>query len=101
MKYKAYKNKLTYIYSETMKKIIIYINLLEQEKNNVKGTWKILNTITRKGKRSSNYPDSFTHNSATVKNKKDIANGFNDFFVKVGPNLIVTQWSRMVLKKRK
>ena len=53
----------------------------------MKGTWKILNTIIRKGKRSSNYPDSFIHNSATVKNKKDIANGFNDFFVNVGPNL--------------
>ena len=47
----------------------------------------MLNTIIRKGKRSSNYPDSFTHNGSTVKNKKYIANGFNDFFVKVGPNL--------------
>ena len=46
-----------------------------------------MNTIIRNGKRSSNYPDSFTHNGATVNNKKDIANGFNDFFVKVGPNL--------------
>ena len=85
MKYKAYKNKLTSILRNCEKNY--YINLLEQEKNNVKGTWKILNTIIRKGKRSSNYPDSFTHNGATVKNKKDIANGFNDFFVKVGPNL--------------
>ena len=46
-----------------------------------------MNTIIRKGKRSSNYPDSFIHNGATVKNKKDIANGFNDFFVNVGPTL--------------
>ena len=54
----------------------------------MKGTWKILNTIIRKGKSSSNYPDSFTHNGATVKNKKNIANWFNDFVVvKVGPNL--------------
>ena len=77
MKYKAYKNKLTSILRNCEKNS--YINLLEQEKNNVKGTWKIFNTIIRKGKRSSNYPDSFTHNGATVKNKKDIANGFNDF----------------------
>ena len=46
----------------------------------MKGTWKILNTIIRKGNISSNYPDSFIHNGATVKNKQDIANGFNDFF---------------------
>ena len=50
-------------------------------------TWKILNTIIRRGKKSSNYPGSFTHNVATVKDKKDIAQGFNDFFVKVGQNL--------------
>ena len=80
MKYKAYKNKLTSALRNCEKKI--YIKLLEQEKKNVKGTWKILNTIIRKGKRSSNYPDSFIHNGATVKNKKDIANGFNDFFCK-------------------
>ena len=74
-----------HLYSETVKKIIIlnYSN----KKNNVKGTWKILNTIIRKGKRCSNYPDSYIHNGATVKNKKDIANGFNDCFVNEGPNL--------------
>ena len=64
-----------------------YIKLLEQEKKNVKGTWKILNTIIRKFKRSSNYPDSFTHNGATVENKKTLPMGLMIFFVKVGPNL--------------
>ena len=54
----------------------------------MKGTWKILNTIiVRKGKISSNYPGSFIRNGATVKNKEDIANGFNIFFVNVGRNL--------------
>ena len=43
MKYKAYRNKLTSILRYCDKNY--YINLLEQEKNNVKGTWKILNTI--------------------------------------------------------
>ena len=85
MKYKAYKNKLTSVLRNC--ETNDYIKLLEQEKNNVEGTWKILNTIIRKGKRCSNYPDSFIHNGATVKNKKDIANGFHYFLVKVGPNL--------------
>ena len=79
MKYKAYKNKLTSILRNCEKNY--YINLLEQDKNSVKGTWKILNTIIRKGKRSSNDPDSSTHNGATVKNKQDIANGFNNCFL--------------------
>ena len=85
MKYKAYKNKLTSVLGNCEKND--YIKLLEQEKNNVKGTWKILNTIIRKGKRCSNYPDSFTHKGATVKNKKDNADGFNDLCVKVGQHL--------------
>ena len=50
-------------------------------------TWKILNTIIRKGKRCSNYQYSFIHNGATVKNKKDISTGLMIFFVNVGPNL--------------
>ena len=77
MKYKAYTNKLTSILRNCQKIIIL---IYSNKKKPVKGTLKILNTIIRKGKRSSNYPDSFTHNGATVKNnKKDIANGFNGF----------------------
>ena len=63
------------------------MKVLEQEKHNIKGTWKILNSIIRKGQKFTSFPDSFENNGATLKNKTDIANGFNDFFVKVGPNL--------------
>ena len=84
MKYKAYKNKLISVLRKGENNY--YIKLLEQEKETVKGTWNILNTINRKGQRCSNYPDSFIHNGATSKNKKDIANGFNFVVVKVGPN---------------
>ena len=45
-KYKTYKNKLTSILRDRKK---YYKKLLEKEKNNIKGTWNILNTIIRKG----------------------------------------------------
>ena len=64
-----------------------YSTLLDKVKNNIKGTWKILNTIIRKGQQTSPLPDKFVSNGKTVACKKDIANGFNDFFVNVGPNL--------------
>ena len=64
-----------------------YSTLLDKEKNNVKGTWKLLNTIIMKGQQSFPLPDKFMSNGKTVTRKKDIANGLNDFFVNVGPNL--------------
>lgn len=84
-KYKTYKNKLTSILRVSEKSY--YNKLLAQEKNNIKGTWKILNTIIRKKQEHSPYPDKFKSNGKTITKKKDIANGFNDFFVNVGPNL--------------
>ena len=75
-KYKVYKNKLTTILRNREK--IYYSTLLDKEKNNIKGTWKIL--LLGRGNRVPLSRKTVTH-------KKDIANGFNDFFVNVGPNL--------------
>ena len=63
-KYKVYKNKLTTILRNSEK--IYYSTLLDKEKNNIKGTWKILNTIIRKGQQSSPLPDKFMTNGKTV-----------------------------------
>ena len=41
----------------------------------------------RKGQQCSPYRNEFQLNGTNISNKKDIANGFNDFFVNVGPNL--------------
>ena len=64
-----------------------YSTLLDKRKNNIKCTWKILNTIIRKGQQSSPLPDKFMSNGKTVTHKKDNANGFNDFFVNVDTSL--------------
>ena len=84
-KYKKYKNKLTKVLRFSEK---AYFNkILEEQKNNITGTWKILKDIIGKKKNMSSYPETFKHDNKDFNNKKDISNGFNDFFVNVGPNL--------------
>ena len=85
-KYKIYKNKLTGIkrFCEKM----YYSKLLENNKNDIKTTWKTLNKIINKNRTTSNYPDEFKDESNNlISNSNDIANNFNKFFVNVGPNL--------------
>ena len=84
-KYKTYKNKLTYIKRCCEKQY--YSKLLSEKKNDIKATWKILNSVIKKKQPSSNDPDSFNDNGTKVTDKVEIANKFNDFFVNVGPNL--------------
>lgn len=84
-KYSTYKNKLTSILRFCEKEY--YNKLLVKEKYNVKGTWKILNSIIKKRQLQSCYPNSFISNGRLTRNTTDIVNGFNDFFVNVGPNL--------------
>ena len=84
-RYKKYKNKLTSILRYCEKEY--YTNLLECQKNNVKGTWKVLNKIIRKKNTSSKFPESFKDKNNVISDKKQIANGFNRFFTNVGPDL--------------
>ena len=84
-KYKKYKNKLTQILRKCEKNY--YDKILDEQKHNMKGTWNILNNIIGKNKNQKSYPETFKHNNTLVTNKKDIANGFNNFFVNIGPDL--------------
>ena len=59
-KYKSYKNKLTNIKRFCEQEY--YSNLLDENKNNIKETWKILNTIINKKSKNSAYPQQFNDN---------------------------------------
>ena len=83
-KYKHYKNKLTSILRYCEKHF--YSNLLEKSRNNVRATWDIVNGII-KNKSISNIPNVFVQDGKNIVGGLNIANGFNDFFVNVGPNL--------------
>ena len=84
-KYKVYKNKLLRILKNAER--LYYNEQLMKQKNNMKETWRILNEVIRGTSVSRNIPDTFLRNKEEIQNKKDIADGFNDFFVNVGPNL--------------
>ena len=43
--------------------------------------------IIKKHKTHTEYPDTFIHENESVNSKMDISNGFNKFFVNIGPNL--------------
>ena len=84
-KYKAYKNKLTTVLRYAEKNY--YTSKLESQKNNIKGTWQTLKALLKKNVQKSSFPESFMCNEKIIKKKIDIANGFNEFFINVGPNL--------------
>ena len=85
MTYKNYKNSLTSLMRILEKNY--YRKLLDAQKGNSKATWKILNSIIKKNTLNSSIPDTFIKNNEKITARKHIANGFNDFFVNVGPNL--------------
>ena len=85
-KYKTFKNKLTSILRLTEK--TYFSTLLEQQRTNVKGTWKILNKVINKKYNKPTYPEYFLKNNKRISKKEDIANGFNHFFfTNVGTHL--------------
>ena len=86
LRYKNYKNKLTKIKRICKKQY--YGKLLDNHKNDIKGTWRILNQLIRKKNNTTEYPDVFKNDDGSqVKGNQNIANKFNSFFVNVGPNL--------------
>ena len=85
LKYKTYKNKLASVLRCSEK--TYYSELLEKQKNNVMGIWKILNTIINKQFNAPEYPTYFVSNNKHISENKVIANGFNNYFTYVGFNL--------------
>ena len=65
-----------------------YNGLLVANRNKTKETWKILNQVIKKNRSSENIENlKFKEGSKTYSSEKAIANGFNNFFVSIGPNL--------------
>lgn len=85
-RYKMYKNKLINIMRKCERNY--YVNAVKLYKDNVKQMWNVLNDVIRKTKcNKSIYPKEFVVNGQVINQKREIANGFNDFFVNIGSNL--------------
>ena len=85
-KYKHYKNKLTKVLRHCEKQY--YSNTLKECSNNVQKTWKVLNEIIKKQRCSAVNVETFIDKyGRNINNKLDVADGFNDCFVNIGPKL--------------
>ena len=80
--YKNY-NKL-YNKTKRIMKLNYFKNILNENKYNIKNTWKILRRIISKQNDKSSYPSTFSINSNPVTNKSDIAESFNSYFSRIG-----------------
>ena len=84
-RYRLYKNKLTNIIRLSKEKY--YSKLVEGSRNNIRETWKLINTLIRKNSGKTISPQSILKEDNHIYKKEDIANEFNNFFVNVGPDL--------------
>ena len=65
-----------------------FFNQFEIHKNNVKQTWTLIrDVIGCTTKNRENLPNFFRQNKDILNNPNDIADGFNDFFAGIGPQL--------------
>jgi hypothetical protein len=65
-----------------------YSKQFEIRKENVKQTWSLIrDVIGSKTKKREDLPSFFRQNQDILNDPNDIANGFNDFFVGIGPQL--------------
>ena len=82
--YKKYRNRLNKLLHIAEKEH--YNQLILNTKNNLKKSWQILKEIINK-KKSSGCSSRFLVNNKIITNKIDICNGFNTFFINIGPTL--------------
>ena len=62
--------------------------IFEKHKNDIKLIWDNINRLIGKNVNKTSVPDKILcENGNTLSNLKDIADGFNDYYVNVGPNL--------------
>ena len=99
--FSKYKHKPTLVNSELFKvynalfnkcrkaaKKTFYAEQFETHKSNIKKTWTLIrDVIGSRAKKRENLPNFFRENNEILSNPLDIANGFNDFFAGIGPNL--------------
>ena len=82
--YKKYRNKLNKLMSIVEREY--YENRLQEIKQNLKASWRILKEILNKNINNLSC-SRFYINNTVCNDKKRIAESFNSFFVNVGPNL--------------
>jgi hypothetical protein len=83
-KYTVYRDKLKCLLRKAEKDY--YSNKFKSISGNIKGTWKLLNSILNTNQ-GSEIVNSFTENEVDITDKHEIVEKFNDYFVNIGCRL--------------
>ncbi len=67
--------------------ITYYEKLFKKYQNDIKNTWKVINSILDRSKKKKNFPQLFKDDEKIITDKLDIANRFNSFYADIGPQL--------------
>ena len=65
---------------------LYYQSEIVSNKNNLRKVWTIIKQVINR-KKSSKIHDKFMHNNKVNTDPKTIADGFNNYFVNIGPTL--------------
>jgi hypothetical protein len=68
-------------------KSMYWHNTFDLARNDIKLTWKNINTILGRNNKKTHFPEVFKYNNSDFKSPHEIADGFNSFFTNIGPNL--------------
>ena len=82
-KYKTLNNKVNKALRTAKKNY--FSNQIENEKRNIKNTWKILNNALNKNQYKPCNTE-FNLDGRIINNPSEVSDHFNDFFINVGPN---------------
>jgi hypothetical protein len=85
IEYKQYRN----LYNKLIRvaKQLFWKKCFEHSIKDTKLTWKNINNLLNRTENKTSFPEYFIHNGSMYNNANDIANGFNSYYVNVGPNL--------------
>ena len=64
-----------------------YHRCFENYRNDIRKTWSTINDLLNRNKKKKSFPEFFIDNGEMIKDKLQIAQGFNNFFINIGPKL--------------
>ena len=83
--FRRYRNKLNHVIRIAKRKH--FASTFDSCKHDSRKTWSKINDILNKGNKKQTYPSNVNVNGAQVTEPDVINNGFNNYFVNIGPSL--------------
>jgi len=83
--YKTYRNKFNTLIR--LSKRNHYHKKFKETTDNIRTTWKLINELLNKKKKSNVLPSKLCDDTYEISNPQDIVDAFNNFFVNIGPSL--------------